>query len=77
MLAEALKSNNYEPCHSFASYINLSKKAIVESRDVSPNEQKGVDIFVNMTETVSENLIENESFKKENNGYSICNNAKS
>ena len=48
----------------FASSSNLAKKAILESKDVHPNEQKRVDIFVNMTETASENLIENKDSKK-------------
>ena len=49
MQSETLKSNNYEPCHSFASSTNLLKKVIVDSREVNPNEQERVDLFLNMT----------------------------
>ena len=37
---------------------------IVESREVIPNEQVKVDLLLNMSETVSEHLIENEDAKK-------------
>ena len=64
MLSETLRSNNYEPCHFFASSINLPKMLIVDSREVIPNEQVKVDLFLNMSENVNEHLIENEDAEK-------------